>query len=482
MKRINVFISIVLVVLLAACTNEPGPITFEDEELTIARSLESKEAYSELFKALKRTQYFNILALQGDFTLLAAENSEMQAYYQSIGKATLDDLSEAEVNNLVETHIFYKTIKSVSFKAGRMTPPVNGATLVMSFTEEGIKSAQINDVGFSEFDIPRTNGVIHKVNQVITPPSKTIGEKIKETADYSIFYEALIETGAIEILNDPSEANIGRFTVFVESNAAFASGGIKSYEDLKNKYASLDDVADPEDKLNQFMRYHIVDGDFTILEFQSGVYNTLLNYPLGVEIEETIKINKHIEEGIESYATVNLDFIDKSFRNGFIQELASEIPVIEINPKGALFVGSSLALNTEELDPSKVIYANDAEGPWISSDAEVLQYLCTEVGDYLEFYSPYLFNVDYQVYYEAASYNPGRTILGVYINDQPVGEPFVNDYEKMDPEAGQYGLYVGKVKIESTGFQRVKIKVEGEYFYPDDNFIRLKKIYFVPDI
>jgi len=480
MKKVTIYLILALT-MLTGCMDEPEPVFYEDDELTISRSLENKPEYSELLAALKRTQYFNILALQGNFTLFAVKNDALENYYTLLGKGSLDELTDEEVNNFVGMHIINKTITSQAFRAGRMTSPENGATLVMSFDEEGVKSAMINGVGFLEFDLPRTNGVIHVLESALTPPNKTIADIINETDEYSIFNEALVQTGVIDSLNIKSDATKNLYTVFVESNEAFAKGGISSFEDLKQKYSTSDDITDPKNGLNRYIRYHIVYGDFTILEFETRIYNTMLFYPLNIEIGDEFMINSFTEDETVKYATINLSQIDKPYWNGFIQELDSEIPIVNIVPDNVLFIGSSLAVSNEELDISKVIYADDAEAPWLSTDKEVFVYRCTEIGDYIEFLSPYLFGVDYKVYYQCASFQAGKSILGVSINNQPVGEPFINIYANVNPENDQYGLYIGKIKIALPGLQRVKIKVEGAYFYPDNNNIRIKKIYFVPD-
>lgn len=481
MKKIIAYLILVLTII-TGCIDEPGSVIFEDNELTISRSLENKEEFSELLAALKRTQYFNILALQGSFTLYAVENNAMEDYYALLGKSSLNDLTDDEVKTFVETHIVDKRISSQSFRAGRMTSSVNGATLIMSFGDGGVKSAKINGIGFLEFDLSRTNGLIHILESALSPPDKTIADNIEETEEYSIFYQALVETGIIDSLNVKSDNTKGAYTLFVESNQAFAKGGINSYEDFKQKYSTSDDITEPDNGFNRYIRYHIVYGDFTILEFETRIYNTMLYYPLNIEVGSAFMINKFVEDDIEKYATVNLFQIDKPYWNGFVQELESEIPVIDIIPENVLFIGSTLAISNEELDSSKVIYTSDAEPPWLIGDNEVFNYGSTEIGNYLEFLSPYLFDAEYKIYYQSASSQAGKSILGLSINDQQVGEPFINVYVKVEPETNQYGLYLGKIKIDNPGFQRVKIKVEGAYFYPDNNAIKLKKIYFVPDI
>ncbi|MFV0593842.1 MAG: fasciclin domain-containing protein [Draconibacterium sp.] len=481
-RKFIYYFTIALLPILSACSDNYVTEVYTDEELTISRYLERDENFSELLSAMKRTQYFNILALQGTYTLWAPNNDAFYRYYEKMGVSGLDQLDDATVTKLVATHIIGEKIPSVNFESGRLPYPLSEESLIMSFGTEGISSTKVNGISLGEIDMFRTNGVIHELNEVIAPADKTMAEVLQENADYSIFYEAMTATGIIDTLASRTERNRNRFTLLVESNDALAQAGINSYDDLKAAYSSTNDVTDPADSLNQFMRYHIITEDLTALEFKTWTYNTVLNYPINITVDDQIKLNAVSEGGELVFGTLNLNYVDVLAWNGIIQRMESILPVIDVQPQPVLFIGTSICLNSNELDAEKVIYGDDATPPWISSDAEVLQYLCTDVGDYVEFYSPYLFNVTYKIYYENSTYNPGRTIYGIYINDEMVGEPFVNEYQKVSLSSGQKGLYVGKVTLNASGQQRVKVKVEGSYLYPDDNFIRLKKIYFEPDI
>ena len=483
MSRIIIYIQIIMLILLAGCNDSYITEAYENEDLTIARFLENDENYSELYKALKRTQYFNILALQGEYTLWAPNNDAFLAYYKQIGVSGLDELDDETVNKLVGTHIIEEKVTSLMFTTGRLPYPNSGESLILSFGEEGLSSARINGIKISVFDMIRSNGVIHEVESVLTPAGKTIAEVLAEDSEYSIFYNAMEATGVLSILSSKEEINKNRFTLFAESNSAFQQKGIQSFEDLKSIYSTTNDITNSDDSLNQFMRYHILVEDLTILEFKPFPYNTMLNIPLKIDIDGEFKINRQVNgEGNEEYASIDLNMIDRLAWNGIIHRLGSVLSIIEVKPEPIVHIGTHICIDANNLHLDKVIYTGDAEPPWISNDQEVFQYLCKDVGDYLEFYTPYLFDVTYRVYYEPSEFNPGRTIYGLYVNDEQVGDSFVNIHEPFNLSAGQKGYYVGKVTLKEAGRQRLKVKVEGSYLYPDDNFIRLKKVYFEPDL
>lgn len=480
-KRFIYYTIIVLLSISFGCSDDYVVDAYEDEELTIARYLESNSDYSELVNAMKRTQYFTILSLQGAYTVLAPKNEAFVRYYAQKGVSGLEQLDDETVNHLVGTLVIDSKITSVYFRMGRLAYPLSGESLVMSFGTSGLSSAKVNGVPIKAFDMIRSNGVLHEMEDVITPADKNLAELLQEDASFSIFYEALVATGVIDTLKTMEPEYKNAFTLFVPSNEAFVLAGLNNLEDLKLTYSNTDDVTNPEDSLNQYMRYHILNEDLMLLEFENGIYNTLMNYPIKVDINDQFRINSTIDdEGGEISAVVDVEHINQLAWNGIMHRLNKIIPAIELKAEPVLHIGSDVLISADELDMNKVIYAGDATTPWITGDSEVWQYHCKNPGDYLEFYSPYLFPSTYKVYYEASSYDPGRTILGLYVNDVMVGEPFINNYESIDLSKGNKGFYVGKVNIRQGGPQRIKVKVEGAYLYPDDNFIRLKKIYFEP--
>ncbi|MGO8055574.1 fasciclin domain-containing protein, partial [Rhizobium leguminosarum] len=82
------------------------------------------------------------------------------------------------------------------------------------------------------------NGFIHVIDNVLQPAKLTIAKALEGDANYSIFVQAMKETGHFTLLNtvDP-DPNKRWKTVLAESNQALADSGINSYAALKTKYS-----------------------------------------------------------------------------------------------------------------------------------------------------------------------------------------------------------------------------------------------------
>ena len=173
-------------------------------------------------------------------------------------------------------------------------------------------------------DIETENGVIHTIDKVINPSDKKIHEQILQYEEYSLFGQALVETGLTETLDlykiDPEYENrleeLGgklksnysveregdayapverrqRYTVLLESNDLLADENnnhlgikiltIEDLEKLAQEFYGTEapgDYTNPNNALHRYMQYHIIDrqlfyegsgpGGFIMEGYQSG--------------------------------------------------------------------------------------------------------------------------------------------------------------------------------------------------------------------
>jgi len=86
-------------------------------------------------------------------------------------------------------------------------------------------------------------------------------DKIESNPDFSIFVQALKETGYYTVINTiPADPSSNWLTVLVENNKSLADSGIGSYAALKAKYSQTGNPANPKDSLNMYVSYHILPG------------------------------------------------------------------------------------------------------------------------------------------------------------------------------------------------------------------------------
>jgi len=165
---------------------------------------------------------------------------------------------------MVRLHLLEDTVFTGSFTDGKL-PVITmfGQFLVTSVVNKsGVSSYVVNrQATISESNIRTGNGIIHIVDEVMLPATKTIAEQLAAKSEYSIFVQALQETGFYTRLNTV-DANLNNRwkTVIAESNQALADSGIATYAQLKARYSQTGNPALANDSLNMYVAYHVTEG------------------------------------------------------------------------------------------------------------------------------------------------------------------------------------------------------------------------------
>jgi uncharacterized surface protein with fasciclin (FAS1) repeats len=247
--------------LIQGC-KKPDLVINTTEDVNIVGYLEKYPDSFSLFKQiLDRTGNSAFLNAYGSYTCFAPTNSGVQTYLQKIGAASVDAADLTTLKDMVRLHLLEDTIYTGSFTDGKL-PVITmyGQYLVTSVVNNGgISSYTINRQALVvKSNIKVGNGVIHSINNVLIPATKTIAKQLEEKPEFSIFVQALQSTGFYTKLNtvDPDTSKRW-YTVFAESNQALADSGITSYAALKAKYSQTGNPALANDSLNMYVAYHI---------------------------------------------------------------------------------------------------------------------------------------------------------------------------------------------------------------------------------
>jgi len=232
------------------------------------------DSFSLFRQILERTETAAYLNAYGAYTCFAPTNSGVRTYLQKIGAASVDVADLNTLKDMVRLHLLEDTVYTGSFTDGKL-PVITmyGQYLVTSVDYiDGASRYIVNrQAAVTQTNIRVGNGVIHQIDNVLTPATKTIAQQIAEKPEYSIFTQALQATGYYTLLNtvNPNIANRW-FTVFAESNQALADSGINSYAQLRTKYSQTGNPLNTNDSLNMYVAYHISDG----LKFLGDIIGT----------------------------------------------------------------------------------------------------------------------------------------------------------------------------------------------------------------
>jgi uncharacterized surface protein with fasciclin (FAS1) repeats len=251
--------------LVSSCKKvEINPLTTSD--VNIVGYLEKYPDSFSLFKQIiDRTGYSDFLNAYGAYTCFAPTNAGVKTWLAKIGAASVDAANLDTLKNMVRFHLLEDTITTSSFKDGKLNAPtMYGQYLItgVGTDSHGASSYLINRQAFvTKSNIQVGNGYIHQIDNVLVPASRTLAQELEAKPEYSIFVQAMKETGFYDVLNKVDPDTTKRWmTLLAESNQALADSSITSYAALKAKYSQTGNPADANDSLHMYMAYHILTG------------------------------------------------------------------------------------------------------------------------------------------------------------------------------------------------------------------------------
>jgi uncharacterized surface protein with fasciclin (FAS1) repeats len=218
--------------------------------------------YSEWAKVIEKSGYAGYLTAYGSYTMFAPTNDAVRLYLAEVNKPSVDAFTQAEAKDLVTFHLIEDTLATNTFKDGKLpTVTMYGQYLVTGVTNTGgVSSITVNRQALViQGNIRTGNGLIHGLDRVLKPATKSSAQLISEDASLSIFKQALIATGFFDSLNIVSTATPKRwFTVLAETNQALADSGFATYNDLFTRLSNTGNPLNPLDSLHIYVAYHII--------------------------------------------------------------------------------------------------------------------------------------------------------------------------------------------------------------------------------
>ncbi|MDD3196458.1 MAG: fasciclin domain-containing protein [Paludibacter sp.] len=374
--------SLLLSVSLTSCLDEPLTVTTFEQEMMGEYMEKRPEQFSEFIKLLDTTEVLGLLNAYGEYTLFAPDNNAMYEFYQSKGKSSLKGFTLDTLTKIAYDHIIkgYE-VPSNEFLDGLM-PFLTMSDRYLSTSSQSMAGALVYFVNdhsaIINRDIMVSNGIIHIINKALDPSVLNIVSAIANDERFSLFTQALYETGLDQQLmltrddsydvNDwknkidetfvqgsgsQDELPLSRkygFTVLMESDSLYANKyNIRSLDDLKTYAAahvyhenpadaSVSDPKDPRNSLYKFIAYHLFDRKMTYSQFidaydtdhmiktfdmyeyiETMCPNTLIEVKKERSSGETNLINKSVETG--EAVRINQLYKDKDATNGVYHEI-----------------------------------------------------------------------------------------------------------------------------------------------------------------
>lgn len=280
---------LLLIVSLAGCKKE-AIVAKTSDNVNITSYLDKyPDQFSEFRKILEITNTAGFLQAYGNYTMFLPTNDGVKAYLKDMGKNSVEEVNIDDLKNVVKFHLLEDTIASTSFGDGKLgAVTMYGQYLITgALNVAGKSTVTINrQANIEQANVRVGNGYIHVIDNVLRPEKFTLGKLLESMPDkYSIFTEALKQTGLFDSLNISPSANTDPtrkyLTVIAETNEVLAAAGFQKWEDLRDRYNSGNsDFKNAGNGFHAYMAYHILNDAKYLADLASGspiAHKTLAN-------------------------------------------------------------------------------------------------------------------------------------------------------------------------------------------------------------
>lgn len=203
----------------------------------------SNSDFSTLVAAIQAADLVDALQGEGPFTVFAPTNEA----FAKLPEGTVENLLKPENKKALQTILTYHVVPGRALAKDVVSKDfwtsLNGQRVDIKVAGKNVK---IDGAKITATDIETSNGVIHVIDSVILPATKTIPGVAKEAGQFGTLLAAVEAAGLSETLMGE-----GPFTVLAPTDAAFKALG-----------KTVDELLLPENKarLASILTYHVLPG------------------------------------------------------------------------------------------------------------------------------------------------------------------------------------------------------------------------------
>ena len=233
-----------------------------DETEDIPTNAAATGVHDSLVAALTHADLVTTLQGDGPFTVFAPTDAAFSA--AGIDLASFDtDEENATLSDILLYHVYSGAVASADVTDGLTVTMVNGDEATFAVAADGTVS--VGGATVTTADVPASNGVIHIIDAVLTPPADLVDIPTIATGTgvHDSLVAALTKADLVTTLQGD-----GPFTVFAPTDEAFTAAGI----DLST-FETAEEIA----ALADILTYHVVSGSVLSTALTDGLTATALN-------------------------------------------------------------------------------------------------------------------------------------------------------------------------------------------------------------
>ena len=248
------------------------PVSSADSTQDIPTNAAGTGIHNTLVAALAHVDLVTTLEGTGPFTVFAPTD---QAFTDAgVDLANFQTAEEkAVLTDILLYHVVAGAVPASAVTDGMLAEMVNGDKA--KFTVDGTVS--INDATVTQADVQASNGIIHVIDKVLTPPVD-IPATAQTTGIHDSLVAAVIQAGLLTTLQGE-----GPFTVFAPTDQAFTDAGI----DLEAL-----DTTEGNAALSDILQYHVVPSEVPSADVTDCMSADAVNtQPLSFTVADGVMVN-----------------------------------------------------------------------------------------------------------------------------------------------------------------------------------------------
>jgi uncharacterized surface protein with fasciclin (FAS1) repeats len=140
-------------------------------DLTLLQYLKGETEYNIFYQAMYRTGVDLDISGDGPFTIFVPSNEVFQTFLDDNNWTSLDDISQNVLTTMVKFHISNVEVKITELEIGMVVPLfLTGKEMYINMDDpiNPFLTLGSTNAGFIEKDLEHTNGIIHKINGVLS--------------------------------------------------------------------------------------------------------------------------------------------------------------------------------------------------------------------------------------------------------------------------------------------------------------------------
>ncbi|MEC3878980.1 fasciclin domain-containing protein [Parapedobacter sp. 10938] len=444
MKRINLFFWLVGVMIgLQGCEKELSGARYDStDELQLMDYIDSRDDLSIYRELVDYIGQRNLLKTAGTYTAFVPNDEAFQRLFVNLSEdgTTINGIADASPEfwmDYFRYHLLDLKVNTNEFVHGPL--PYSTAyreKYILADISDSYAAIRLNNAAtIVEYNIEMANGYLNVIDDVLSPPTKSIYDALEASGKYDIMLGLLEEHGYGNYLRDST------ITLFIESDDA-----------LQRSDFSLEAI----DNVDDWLKYHIVP--------DSGYFLNLLTAQRFYSLYPNESLNFHDDGMGQYYVNDTFPFnqsrefgIDKISANGVYHTLDTLLEIVESRPTTIRFnlypPGSPFgAQNVFAQAPARILLNTGTRSYHQNREFRITQFDATQVGDHFWMTIPDVPMGQYRIRVMHRGGGTRGRYLTIY-NDQIVRENIVmskadGTFEEWDYLVYNYG---GDIDVAERG-------------------------------